>query len=138
MKSTVLPSLIYPTVPLNTLSDTQFHRLQVVYNKAIRMTSNTSLSDRLTSRSLHRRLKTKPINTTIHEQAKNTWEKLKDIHEDIYNSLLYPHPRRYRIHLPSSRIIAETRTPRSRYSATEPGSRARLPRLRQNGPAHNH
>ena len=119
----------HSTVPLNTLTDNQFHRLQVVYNKAIRITTNTYLSDRLSSRSLHRRLKTKPINTTIHEQAKNTWERLKDMHEDLYNSLLYPHPRRYRIHLPSSRTIAETQTPRSRYSANEPGSRARLPRM---------
>ena len=131
MKSTVLPSLIYPTVPLNTLSDHQFRRLQVIYNKAIRIITNTSLLDGISTRSLHSRLKIKPINSIVHEQAKNTWQNLKDMHENIYNSLLYPHPRRYRTHLPSSRIIAESTTPGPLYTTGDTGSRARLPRLRQ-------
>ena len=123
MKATVIPSLIYPTVPLNTLTDNQFRRLQTVYNKAIRIVTNTSALDMITSRSLHRRLKIKPVNSIIHKQATEIWRKIHDTQQEIYNSLRYPHPRRYHIHLPSSRTIAEGPTPRPRHAPSDPPSR---------------
>ena len=65
----------------------------------------------------HTRLKLDPINITIHKQAKNTWEKLKDTDRELYNSLVRDYSHRIQTHyFPSSRIIAEGRDPRPIYT----------------------
>ena len=69
-KPLVLSSLSYPTVPLNTLSKTQFGNLQTVRNRGLRLVTNTSLRDRVTTRSLHNRLNILPVYLTILNQAK--------------------------------------------------------------------
>ena len=109
MKATLVPSLIYPTVPMNVLSRKQFQRLQVLYNKAVRIVANTTLRDRNNMESLHRRLRIDPINIIIQKQAKDTWRKLQEMHADLYNSLRCVHPRRQTHYFPSSRKIAEGR-----------------------------
>ena len=118
-KATLLPSLIYPTVPMNTISKTQFIRLQVIQNDAVRCITNTRRDDRITMRSKHRDLKLDPVNITIHKQAKKTWEKLKDTDQELYNSLVRDYS--YNIptfHFPSSRRVAEGRNPLPIYSST--------------------
>ena len=86
-KSLILSKLIYPTVPLNTLSETQMLKLQVVQNKSLRFITNTSLRDRVTAKSLHERLNILPINQTIHNQAKNTWEHFQQAPPQKYQKI---------------------------------------------------
>ena len=111
-KSLVLSSLIYPTVPLNTLSKTQFGNLQSVQNRGLRFVTNTSLRDRVTARSLHERLNIPPVNLTIHNQAKNTWDYLKQSLPQKYETICAETPiaQQY-TSLPSSRLKAEGLTP---------------------------
>ena len=117
-KATLLPSLIYPTVPMNTLSTTQFKRLQVIQNKALRVIGNVTLSDRPNMTWLHQRLEIDPVNITIHNQAKATWERIKDNHTELYNELHrnHPRPRDTTYYWPSSRVRAEGDSPHPIYS----------------------
>ena len=112
-KATVLPSLIYPAVPLNTLSVRQFKRLQVKQNDALRMIGNVTKWDRPNMTQLHRRLEIDPLNITVHKLAKTTWEKIKDNHPDIYSNLHkdHPQPRQETYYWPSSRARAELPPP---------------------------
>ena len=77
-KSLIISSLIYPTAPLNTISYTKMRQLQRFENKSLRFITNTSMIDRTPSRTLHERLNKKPINLINHEQARNTWEHMKN------------------------------------------------------------
>ena len=111
-KSLVLSSLIYPTVPLNTLSKSQFGNLQTVQNRGLRLATNTSLRDRVTARSLHERLNILPVNLTIHKQAKNTWDYMKQSLPQKYETICAETPFSQRFKsLPSSRLKAEGLTP---------------------------
>ena len=118
-KATVRASLIYPCVPLNTMSDAQFIRMQVIQNDAIRIITRTRRSDRTIMANQHRLLGIDPINITIHKQARNTWENMKNIHSELYNSIVSDYkPSRQTWYYPSSRIKAEGNTPRPLYSST--------------------
>ena len=111
-KSLVLSTLTYPTVPLNTISQTQMLKLQRVQNKGLRFVTNTSLIDRISSATLHETLNMKPINIIIHNQAKNTWEHIKNNLQDTYQTICDNAPlhQRYRT-MPSSRFKAEHDNP---------------------------
>ena len=108
-KATLLPSLVYPATPLNTISPNQFKRLQVRQNDALRVITNTRRSDRQNIRHIHLQLGIDPINITIHKHAKKTWKNIKDYHSDLYNSLLrrHPPPNQPSHYWPSSRTKAE-------------------------------
>ena len=111
-KTLILPSLIYPTVPLNTLSNFQFKTLQKTQNKGLRFVTNTHFSEFSSNKTLHDRLKIDPINITIHRHAKNTWNKLKTHMPDTYNALLENYdPPRYKTRYTSSRTQAESDPP---------------------------
>ena len=69
-KTLIQPALLYPTVPLNTLSRCQVARLQTVQNKALKFNTNTSNNTRISSQTLHEQLHLEPLNITIHKQAK--------------------------------------------------------------------
>ena len=109
----VRSQLIYPTVPLNTITPTQTRKLQRVQNRALRFITNTSRLDRKTSHSLHTQCNVPPINILIHEQAQTTWEHFRDNLPDIYNTLtqqITPQTPRHS-YFPSSRLLAEGPTP---------------------------
>ena len=115
-KSLVLPSLIYPAVPFNTLSKTQFRQLQTTQNRALRFVTNTKFTEFVTSKSLHDRLKIDPINVTIHRQAQKTWTTMKTHLPATYNKLVEKYnPDRQKPRYQSSRTQAENEPPNPIY-----------------------
>ena len=74
----VRPQLLYPIIPLNTISKTAHKKLQIVQNKALRFIENTTLKDRIPSTTLHARNKLPTINTYLHRRAINVWTQLQD------------------------------------------------------------
>ena len=110
VKSIIIPTLTYPSVPANVFSDSRMADLQHIQNKALRFITNTSWSDFVRSEALHNRLNFEPINLRIHRLAQRTWEKIKDFHPETYNSLSSvdpPPPVDQRKWFPSSRRLAE-------------------------------
>ena len=106
--TTVRSVLMYPPVPLNTLSNTQMRRLQRVQNSATRFIANVRPTDRISSQSIHRRLNLEPINIVIHKQAQKIWENMKLTLPNMYNRISYTNPPiRTTQRFPSSRRIAE-------------------------------
>ena len=74
----VRPQLLYPIIPLNSISKTAHKKLQKVQNKALRFIENTTLNDRIPSTTLHARNKLPTINTYLHRRAINVWTQLQD------------------------------------------------------------
>ena len=73
-KATILPALVYQTVPLNSQPLPAKQRLKIVQNKALRFVTN---AERYTiNRTLHSTCNIDPINITLHKQAKHTLEKI--------------------------------------------------------------
>ena len=115
-KALVLPSLIYPAVPFNTLSKTQFRQLQTTQNRALRFVTNTKFTEFVTSKALHDRLKIDPINVTIHRQAQKTWNTMKTHLPATYNKLVENYnPTRLKPRYQSSRTQAENEPPNPIY-----------------------
>ena len=81
------PQLLYPIIPLNTISDSSYRKLQQVQNKALRFIENTGLTDRIPSIVLHNRNNLPAVNTYLHRRAKDIWTKLQDNNPDIYDRL---------------------------------------------------
>ena len=118
-KSTILSALIYPTVPLNTISKTSMIKLQRKQNRALRFITNTRWTDYRTSESLHEQCNIEPINMMIHRQAKNTWETMKQEHPETYQQLIdnsSPITTQRNIRFPSSRLLAEGPDPTPIYT----------------------
>ena len=65
--------LLYPIIPLNSISKTAHKKLQKVQNKALRFIENTTLNDRIPSTTLHARNKLPTINTYLHSRGINVW-----------------------------------------------------------------
>ena len=95
-KTIVRPQLLYPIVPLNTLSTTQTRRLQQVQNRALRFIDNVSRLDCIPSTILHQRHDILPANVYIHKRAIDTWTSTHDKLPDIYDALtadaIHPNP----------------------------------------------
>ena len=117
-KTCILPSLIYPSVPLHTVPKSQLKKLQTFQNKALRFAtrpSNTAFPRRLTCIELHEKANIDPINTMLHRHAKKTWNTLKDYHPLLYQKLkdsapITPNNRRKDLFV-SSRTLAEADSP---------------------------
>ena len=60
--------------------------MQQVQNKATRIITKTRLSDRKTNKYVNELAELTPINVSIHEQAKNTWQKI-EIDREILDKL---------------------------------------------------
>ena len=114
IKSIIIPTLVYPQIPQNTLPPTSMIKLQRVLNNSLRFATNTTYRDRISSRSLHQLLKIDPINITIHNQAKSLWNKIATNHPALYQTLheRMPNTQNQHYHFKSSRIKAEGPTPR--------------------------
>ena len=74
--ATVRSTLLYPPIPLHTISKTQTMKLQRIQNKALRFITNTKLTDAIPSQTLHEQQNILPINITLHRQANSIWEKI--------------------------------------------------------------
>ena len=68
-KTIIRPQLLYPIIPLNTISHSSYRKLQQVQNKALRFIESTKLTDRIPSTTLHTRNELPAINTYIHTRA---------------------------------------------------------------------
>ena len=112
-KSTVLPTLTYPTVPLNTLSTAQMTRLQRIQNQALRFITNTNILDMIPSSHLHSQLNIEPINLITHKQAHDTWTRIQDTNPRLYTDIHFEATHITNPHLlfKSSRIQSEQPTP---------------------------
>ena len=83
----IRPQLLYPIVPLNTISTSSLRKLQQVQNKSLRFIEDVRLNDRISSRRLHARQNLPTINTYLHRRAQDAWTQLEDKNPDIFNSL---------------------------------------------------
>jgi hypothetical protein len=117
-KSLILPTLIYPTVPMHTIAKYTTLSLQRVQNRALRsFITNTHWSQFRTSQSLHEQCNIPPINTLMHKHARKTWETIEDHLPETYNYLKHTLPVDFRRHgrFPSSLLLAESPPPEPMY-----------------------
>ena len=80
----VRPQLLYPIIPLNSISKTAHKKVQ---NKALRFIENTTLNDRIPSTTLHARNKLPTINTYLHRRAINVWTQLQNKNPELYDKI---------------------------------------------------
>ncbi|KAF2345943.1 hypothetical protein FHG87_023301 [Trinorchestia longiramus] len=112
----VRSALIYPAIPLHTLSPSSISKLQTVQNKATRSITNAEWHDFNTSAQLHRQTKLTPINTLLHEYAKKIWTYIEQMHPQLCLHLTFPQETRQIPHraFPSSKtkILGPPPTPK--------------------------
>lgn len=115
--STVRSALIYPTIPLHTLSKTSVLTLQRVQNRALRFITNTKWDDFTTAQALHQQCNLPPINQLLHAHAQNTWKSFRIKLPHLYHLLKYTIPEDTRRHtyFPSSLQLAEGPLPEPVY-----------------------
>ena len=68
------PALVYPIVLLNMIPYAQKLNMQSVQNQALRFISNTCLTQRVRSETLHNECNIEPSNQHIHRLGKKTWD----------------------------------------------------------------
>ena len=86
-KTIIRPQLLYPIIPLNTISHSSYRKLQQLQNKALRFIEITKRTDRIPSTTLHTRNELPAINTYIHRRAIDAWTQLHDKNPDLYDTL---------------------------------------------------
>jgi hypothetical protein len=86
----VRSALIYPIIPLHTMSPTSISKLQKVQNRALRFITNTNIMEHITSKSLHEQVNIPPINTLLHEHAHKIWTNMLLIDIEQYTKLTLP------------------------------------------------
>ena len=83
-------------------------KLQRVQNKALKYSTNTRWDEFGTMDSLHQQTNTLPINIIIHQQAKSTWQNIRNNLPNIYETLQEnPPPEMVNSRFPSSRRAAK-------------------------------
>ena len=108
-KALIKSILEYPPVILNTLSKTQAVKMQIVQNKAARIITKTRLSDRKTNKYVNELAELTSINISIHEQAKNTWQKIEiEMDREILDKLELEQDRIFTVRFPSGRQKCNT------------------------------
>ena len=126
VKAYIIPALTYPCIPLNTASISGLYQLQTVLNKSLRFIYNVFFPNMISNRVLHQRLKIKPINQTIHNQAKIIWEKLGDGRAgdiNTFNEINNMEITHYYNHFPSSLLISLKEEPPPIYNRRDKKSR---------------
>ena len=121
-KSTILPSLIYPSVPLHTSPEANLHKLQVIQNSSLKFILDKNHRHRITAAEMHRKVNIEPINVMLHRHAKKTWSTIKTFHPQLYDELanLPPLSSKKVIKYPSSRLLAEGPAPPPIYTFYKP------------------
>ena len=96
--------LTYPPAVLHTVSKTQAIKMQIVQNKAARIITKTRLSDRVTNKYVNELAELIPVNISIHEQAKNIWQKIEvEMDRENLDKLELEPGRDFKVRFPSSR-----------------------------------
>ena len=114
----VRSALLYPTIPLHTISHTQTLKLQRIQNKALRYITNTKLTDYIPTQTLHEQQNILPINITLHRQANTLWQKiaLENPEIDLQFPLMTNEFHNRRARFPSSKKIALSPEPAPLYT----------------------
>ena len=86
-KSLVLSALIYPVIPLNTISNRSMLQLQTIQNQGLKFVTNTRWYDFKTAQSLHEECNIDPINIIIYKQARNLWDRIETQTPDLYRKV---------------------------------------------------
>ena len=87
-KTLILPLLIYPVVPLNTLSKTQLKRLQAVQHRAIIWMFNERWPIRCPLAQRHVDAKIETIPDRLKRLAEGVWLKINDENSDFFRQTL--------------------------------------------------
>ena len=91
--------------------------MQRVQNEALRFITNTSLTQRVRSETLHNECNIEQLNQHIHRLAKKTWDAIQYTHPELYEQLAANTPAtRIKTRLPRSRTRAEGPIPTPMYS----------------------
>lgn len=99
--------LLYPVVPIHTISRTRMIQMQRVQNKAVRWITGSAMWDGTTNEELHDRVKLNPINIITHAQAGKIWDRMDNIlTEDQMARINITEENRERCYLKSSRRLA--------------------------------
>ena len=83
----VRTQLLYPIVPLNSISATAKLKLQRVQNDALRFIDGTTRWDGIPSHRLHDRHNLEPINAYLHRRSVKVWTDMRQKNPDIYDRL---------------------------------------------------
>ena len=86
-KMLIQPILIYPPVPMHTMSREQTKNIQRVQNKAIRWIKNNQIDLGTTMESLHNELNLEPINIRLYRLAEKTWNRIQENGDHMYDIL---------------------------------------------------
>ena len=68
--------LLYPIVPLHTRSNTLIKTMQIVQNRCARIITKTKYTDHQTNKKVNEKANLPPINTVLHERARNIWNNI--------------------------------------------------------------
>ena len=106
VKTLLIPILEYPPVPICAASLTQKRNMQIVINKALKFI-NCNEDNEFTVDVLHTLYNITPLNISIHEKAKKTWEAVRVTEPEHYNTLTTTYEREHAWFPKSSKIINE-------------------------------
>ena len=81
-KALIQPIIDYPSIPNCIVSDTNKLQLQRIQNKAIRFIKKYS-EENLSIEQTHNRYNIDPLNVRLINKAKRSWERFKNIEEEI-------------------------------------------------------
>ena len=84
-QSLVQPLIDYPCVQLYNSGVGNISKLQKIQNKALRYINNSTLNDRISSKSLHEKYKIKPINLRLKKLAYKSLSKLLTLYKSSNN-----------------------------------------------------
>lgn len=102
--------LLYPPVPLVSVSPTSVMKLQRVQNSALYLITNTRRREYRTIESMHKQIDMETINITLKNRAANIWEKMLQLMSlQTLNQLIPPHQNEmyYIKRFPSTRLAAK-------------------------------
>ena len=85
----VLPLLDYPCVQLYNSGKSNISKIQKVQNQALRFINNSSLIDKIPSKSLHKKFKIKPINLRLKKLAFKSLTKLINLYKSNSSEIIY-------------------------------------------------
>lgn len=88
VKAFIRPIITYAPIPLVTVSNTNFKKLQVIQNKGLRFAFNERHPYTRNTKTLHELSNTEPINYTIHNQANKVFQKVRDMEERHLSEIL--------------------------------------------------
>ena len=90
IKAFISPLLHYPAIPLVTISNRQFKKLQVVQNHALRFALDTTRLDHVINnvKALHEKARIEPLNYSIYKRAESTYGKLQALNDPHMNYVM--------------------------------------------------